>query len=70
MSARHHINLNNFLTYEHILEKKDREGRYVLIKGKLEGTMVTLLNVCASPNNEGDFYRQIFNIMTSEAEGI
>lgn len=57
------------LAYEHIMERKDREGRYVLVKGKLEGTMVTLLNVYAPPNSEWDFYKHIFDIMASEAEG-
>lgn len=63
------ILINNILTYEHILEKKDSEGRYILIKGRLEGAMITLLNVYAPPNSEWDFYRQIFDIMASEGEG-
>lgn len=64
------ILINSGLAYKHILEKKDREGRYVLIKVKLEGSMITLLNVYAPPNSEWEFCEQIFGIMDSEAEGI
>lgn len=52
------------------LRKKDMEGRYVMIKGRLEGSVVTRLNVYVPPNSDWAFYRQIFNLMTTEAEGI
>ncbi len=32
--------------------------------------MITLLNVYAPPNSEWDFYKKIFNIMASDAEGV
>ena len=64
------ILIRSTVNYEHILHKKDREGRNVLVKGKLDGSLITLLNVYAPPNSDWSFYRQIFDIMTSEAEGV
>ena len=61
------ILIRSTFNYEHILHQKDREGRYVLIKVKLDGSLITLLNVYAPPNSD---WRQIFDIMTSEAEGV
>lgn len=49
------ILISSSLAYEHIMDKKGRGGRYVLVKGKLEGTMITLLNVYAPPNSECEF---------------
>lgn len=48
----------------------DKEGRYILVKGKLNGEVVTFLNIYAPPSSDWRFYRQIFDLMTSEAEGI
>lgn len=64
------ILISNSLNYEHMLEKTDKEGRYVLVRGKIDGIVVTLFNVYAPPNSEWDFYRKIFDIMTLEAKGI
>lgn len=60
------ILISNALNYEHMLEKSDKEGRYVLVRGKIEG----IFNVYAPPNSDWDFYRKIFDIMTLEAKGI
>lgn len=64
------INTGNALIYEHVLDKKDKEGSYVLFKGKRKGNIVTLLNICAPPNSELDIYRQMLDILASEAEEI
>lgn len=62
------ILLSNALTYEHILEEKDGEGRYVLIKGNMEGTMITLLNILyMQPQTvNGVFWKKCLDIMASE----
>lgn len=41
-----------------------------MVKGKLEGEMVTFLNIYAPPDSDWKFYRQMFDLMASEAEGI
>lgn len=48
----------------------DKQGRYVLIKGRLEGELVTLFNVYAPPGSEWLLYRKLFDKVVSEAEGI
>ena len=42
------ILISNKVQYEHISENKDKEGRYVMITGKIEGLMVTLFSICSS----------------------
>lgn len=64
------ILIRSTVNYEHILDKKDKDGRYVLIKGKMDGSLVTLLNVYAPPNSDWSFYKRMFDIMTSDAEGV
>ena len=39
------------VNYEHMSELTDTEGRYVMIIGKLEGTIVSFLNVYAPPGS-------------------
>lgn len=58
------------VNYEHISELRDKEGRFVLITGRMEGTFVSLLNVYAPPGSDWSFYRQIFEIMTTKSQGI
>ena len=31
--------------YEHISEHKDKEGRFVMVTGKIEGIVISLLNM-------------------------
>lgn len=50
--------------------KKDKEGRYIFIKGYLEGALTTIINVYAPPGSEWKFYELIFELITVEAEGI
>lgn len=58
------------VNYEHMSELTDSEGRYVMIIGKLEGTLVSLLNVYAPPGCGWLFYRKILNMMTTKAQGV
>lgn len=41
-----------------------------MVVGRLEGTEVTLLNVYAPPGATWGFYRQIFDLMVTNAQGI
>lgn len=42
----------------------------MLIKGKLECTRITPVNVYTPPNSDWNFYRMVFDIMESVAEGV
>lgn len=52
------ILISNQVQYEHISEKKDKEGRYVLITGMIEGLMVTLFSIYAPPGSDWNFYKK------------
>lgn len=43
------ILITGALNYEHLSEYTDKEGRYIMITGRIEGTLTTLLNVYAPP---------------------
>lgn len=58
------------VTFEKLSEISDKQGRYVLIKGRLEGELVTILNVYAPPGSKWSFHRQFFDKVVSEVEGI
>ena len=64
------ILISRTVNYEHISEIKDKEGRFILIIGKIEGTIVSLLNVYAPPGSDWSFYKQIFHIMVTKSQGI
>ena len=49
---------------------RDREGRYIMAKGKLEGQRVTLINVYAPPDSKKAFFESLFDIINVELEGI
>lgn len=64
------ILISNALKYEKIKEIKDKDGRYILVKGKLEDQMITLINVYAPPDSDKCFFKGLFDIITQETEGI
>ena len=45
-----------------IKEISDKEGRYILVRGKLENKMVTLVNVYAPPNSGKFFFVFFLNL--------
>lgn len=62
--------IRNSVKFEIHKEINDKEGRYVLVKGKMEGQMVTLVNVYAPPDSERLFFETLFDIIALEMEGI
>ena len=64
------IAISGKIIFEKLSEISDKQGRYIVIKGKLEGELVTFLNVYAPPGADWMFYRQMFDLMISEGEGI
>lgn len=63
------ILISKKLHFECIYEKKDLDGRFVLVRGYLQGTLVTRLNVYASPLSEWTFFKQIFELLVSDMQG-
>lgn len=51
------ILITNAVQFECLKEVRDNEGRFVLIKGKLENSMVTMINVYAPPRKHQMFFQ-------------
>ena len=64
------ILISNSLQFETLKEIRDKEGRYVLVKGKVENHLITLMNIYAPPDSGKDFYRNIFKLLIQEAQGL
>ena len=64
------ILITNAVQFECLKEIRDNEGRFVLIKGKLENTMVTMINVYAPPESTKCFFKTQFDTIAIETEGI
>lgn len=62
--------LPNSVNFELIKEKIDREGRYVIVKGRIESVLVSLINVYAPPESDKTFLKSVFNQIESVSEGI
>ena len=41
-----------------------------LIRGKLDGMLITILNIYAPPGSQWQFYKQMFDLMATETQGI
>uniref|UniRef100_A0A3B3XJ95 Endonuclease/exonuclease/phosphatase domain-containing protein n=1 Tax=Poecilia mexicana TaxID=48701 RepID=A0A3B3XJ95_9TELE len=62
--------ISNSVKFELLEEIGDKEGRYLMIKGKLENQLITLLNVYAPPESDKVLFKKIFDLINVEAEGI
>lgn len=58
------------LIFEKISETSDKEGRYNMLVGKLEGSEVTLLNVYVPPGATWEFYKQVLDLMITKPQGM
>jgi exonuclease III len=63
------ILIPNTVNFEFISQVKDNEGRFVLVKGKLDNEAVTLFNVYAPPGSNKSFFKKIFELMVKETQG-
>lgn len=52
--------ISGAVNYEHISEHKDKEGRFVLVIGKIEGIVTSLLHVYVPPGSDWSFYKHIY----------
>lgn len=64
------ILLNSDLSYKHISEHKDKEGRFIMITGKVEGIILSLLNVYVPPESDWSLYKQILEFAVSRSQGL
>ena len=62
--------ISNSVNFEVIEEDCDKEGRYVIVKGKIHNTTVTLINVYAPPECDRKFFQLLFDQITTKSEGI
>lgn len=64
------ILISNMVNFEFISEVKDKEGRYILVRGKIDSKEVTLLNVYAPPGGTKRFFKIMFDLIATESHGI
>lgn len=58
------ILMPNSIHFELMSETKDKEGRFIMVKGQLDDKEVTLLNdVYAPPGSNKAFYEHIFDLI-------
>lgn len=63
------ILVSNMIKFELIKEIGDKEGRYIMIKAKLENQIVTLLNVYTPPESRKTCFKKILDLINLESEG-
>lgn len=64
------ILISNKVKFEKLKTITDKEGRYVFVIGRLEGELVSLLNVYAPPGSDWDLFKYIFDMVATQGEGI
>lgn len=64
------ILISSKISFQKLSVISDKEGRYLMVKGRMEGELVCFLNIYAPPGSDWVFYRQLFDLMTLEVEGI
>ena len=62
--------LPNSVNFELIKEETDGEGRYVMVKGRIDSVLVSLINIYAPPESDRTFLKSIFDKIESVSEGI
>lgn len=62
--------ISNTGNIEMIEEDEDKEGRYRIVKGRIDSILVRLLNMYAPPEGDQNFFKLIFDKITSKSEGI
>lgn len=63
------ILISRALNFEKSFELKDKDERFILVRGTVDGNQVTLMNVYAPPGSDLSFFKNIVNIMVTETQG-
>lgn len=64
------ILISNKIIFEKKYEFADKEGRFIFVHGVMNGTYITLFNIYAPPGSNVTFFQKIFQIISSETQGI
>ncbi len=64
------ILISNKISFKQTHEQKEKEGRFILVRGAVDGNEITLLNICAPSGSDFSFFQKIFDIIISETVGI
>uniref|UniRef100_A0A3Q3ASL9 Reverse transcriptase domain-containing protein n=1 Tax=Kryptolebias marmoratus TaxID=37003 RepID=A0A3Q3ASL9_KRYMA len=64
------ILISNTIQFDYKKELKDKEGRYIMLKGRIENELITLVNVYAPPESNKNFFKNLFDLIAIETEGI
>lgn len=51
------------IPFEQVSEISDKEGRYIIVTGKIHDVIITICNIYAPPGSNFSFYRNIFDLM-------
>lgn len=62
--------ISNSTKFDLEKECRDKEGRYIIVKRRVENELVTLVNIYAPPESDKSFFRCLFDDITAETGGI
>ncbi len=63
------ILLANSIQFDCEMEFKDKEGRFITIRGKTANQPITLVNVYAPHESDKHFFKYLFDVIAVESEG-
>ena len=63
------ILISRKIHFEQSYEYKDKEGRFILVKGKVNGNVYTFFNVYAPPGSDASFFTDIMDLIVNHSEG-
>jgi exonuclease III len=61
--------LHNSLNFELVKEIRDSEGRYILVQGRIENNMTTLISVYLPPQSDPKLMKTVLELIASESQG-
>lgn len=64
------ILISNKLNFVKTFELKDKEGRFILVRGTIDSNPITLMNIYAPPGSDIKFFQIIINLMVTETQGL
>ena len=64
------ILLNKSVYFNHTQTVNDKEGRYIMVRGTIDGIKITLLNLYAPNEDCIDFFKNIATLLADKADGI
>lgn len=62
--------ISNHIQFDFHKEIKDLNGQYLILKGILDQTLVTLVNIYAPSGSNKTFFKSLFDIIVKESEGV